>query len=137
MTSTADRWQVASRANVPPFHVMDLLAAAHTGSGRTATWSTCWRGSPSTGAPAPVRAEAIRLLEGTDPLGYTPAVGILELREAIAGHHQRAYGVDVDPDEVIVTTAAAAGSCWRSSRRSRSATRWRWPGRATPATATC
>ena len=28
MTSTADRWQVASRANVPPFHVMDLLAAA-------------------------------------------------------------------------------------------------------------
>ena len=56
-----------------------------------------------------MRDEAIRLLQGTDPLGYTPAVGILELREAIAGHHQRTYGVDVDPDEVIVTTGSSGG----------------------------
>ena len=34
MTSTADRWQVASRANVPPFHVMDLLAARITSNVR-------------------------------------------------------------------------------------------------------
>ena len=56
-----------------------------------------------------MRDEAIRLLQGTDPLGYTPAVGILELREAIAGHHRRTYGVDVDPDEVIVTTGSSGG----------------------------
>ena len=52
-------------------------------------------GQPSTGAPAPVNAEAIRLLSSGDPLGYTPATGIPELREAIAGHHRRPHGIDV------------------------------------------
>ena len=75
MTSTADRWQVATRANVPPFHVMDLLAAAHTRQRTHGDLVDLLAGQPSTGAPAPVRAEAVRLLEGTDPLGYTPAVG--------------------------------------------------------------
>ncbi len=109
MTSTADRWQVASRANVPPFHVMDLLAAAAQRQRTHGDMLNLLAGQPSSGAPAPVRAEAIRLLQGTDPLGYTPAVGILELREAIAGHHKRTYGVDVDPDEVIVTTGSSGG----------------------------
>ncbi|MDX6375238.1 MAG: hypothetical protein QOD98_4226, partial [Nocardioidaceae bacterium] len=109
MTSTADRWQVASRANVPPFHVMDLLAAASTRQRNHGDLLNLLAGQPATGAPAPVREEAIRLLRGTDPLGYTPAVGILELREAIAGHHKRTYGVDVDPDEVIVTTGSSGG----------------------------
>ena len=104
-----DRWQVASRANVPPFHVMDLLAAAAQRQRTHGDLLNLLAGQPSTGAPAPVRAEAIRLLEGTDPLGYTPAVGILELREAIAGHHRRTYGVEVDPDEVIVTTGSSGG----------------------------
>jgi aspartate/methionine/tyrosine aminotransferase len=109
MTSTADRWQVASRANVPPFHVMDLLAAAHRRQRTHGDLVDLLAGQPSTGAPGPVRDEAIRLLRSDDPLGYTPAVGILELREAIAGHHRRTYGVDVDPDEVIVTTGSSGG----------------------------
>jgi aspartate/methionine/tyrosine aminotransferase len=109
MTSTADRWQVASRANVPPFHVMDLLAAAHTRRRTHGDLLDLLAGQPATGAPAPVRDEAVRLLQSGDPLGYTPAVGILELREAIAGHHRRTYGVDVDPDEVIVTTGSSGG----------------------------
>ncbi len=104
-----DRWQVASRANVPPFHVMDLLAAAAKRQRTHGDLLDLLAGQPSTGAPAPVKAEAIRLLEGADPLGYTPAIGILELREAIAGHHQRTHGIDVDPDEVIVTTGSSGG----------------------------
>ena len=104
-----DRWQVASRANVPPFHVMDLLAAAHQRQRTHGDVLDLLAGQPATGAPTPVRAEAIRLLESGDPLGYTPAVGILELREAIAGHHRRTYGIQVDPDEVIVTTGSSGG----------------------------
>jgi aspartate/methionine/tyrosine aminotransferase len=106
---TADRWQVASRANVPPFHVMDLLAAAHTRRRTHGDLLDLLAGQPATGAPAPVRDEAVRLLQSGDPLGYTPAVGILELREAIAGHHRRTHGIDVDPDEVIVTTGSSGG----------------------------
>jgi aspartate/methionine/tyrosine aminotransferase len=104
-----DRWQVASRANVPPFHVMDLLAAAARRQRTHGDLLNLLPGQPSTGAPAPVAAEAIRLLQSGDPLGYTPATGILELREAIAGHHQRLHGIDVDPDEVVVTTGSSGG----------------------------
>jgi aspartate/methionine/tyrosine aminotransferase len=104
-----DRFQVASRANVPPFHVMDLLAAATARQRSHGDLLNLLAGQPMTGAPAPVREEAKRLLDGTDPLGYTPAAGILELREAIAGHHKRAHGIDVDPDEVVVTTGSSGG----------------------------
>ena len=104
-----DRFEVASRANVPPFHVMDLLAAATTRQRTHGDLLNLLAGQPSTGAPAPVREEAKRLLDSGDPLGYTPAAGILELRRAIAGHHKRAHGIEVHPDEVVVTTGSSGG----------------------------
>jgi aspartate/methionine/tyrosine aminotransferase len=104
-----DRFQVASRANVPPFHVMDLLASAARRQREHGDLVNLLAGQPSTGAPAPVREEAKRLLDSGDPLGYTPATGILELREAIAAHHRRAHGIDVDPDDVVVTTGSSGG----------------------------
>ena len=104
-----DRFQVASRANVPPFHVMDLLAAAAERQRTHGDLLSLLAGQPMTGAPAPVREEAKRLLDSGDPLGYTPATGILELREAIAGHHRRRHGIDVHPDEVVVTTGSSGG----------------------------
>ncbi|HEY0951622.1 pyridoxal phosphate-dependent aminotransferase [Nocardioides sp.] len=103
------RFQVASRANVPPFHVMDLLAASAERQRTHGDVLNLLAGQPMTGAPAPVREEAKRLLDSGDPLGYTPAAGIRELREAIAGHHRRAHGIDVDPDQVVVTTGSSGG----------------------------
>lgn len=100
---------MASRANVPPFHVMDLLAAGAERQRTHGDLLNLLAGQPSTGAPAPVAAEAVRLLGSGDPLGYTPASGILELREAIAGHHRRAHGIEVDPDQVVVTTGSSGG----------------------------
>ena len=104
-----DRFQVASRANVPPFHVMDLLAAAAERQRTHGDLLSLLAGQPMTGAPRPVREEAKRLLDSGDALGYTPATGILPLREAIAAHHRRAHGIDVDPDDVVVTTGSSGG----------------------------
>jgi aspartate/methionine/tyrosine aminotransferase len=101
--------EVAQRANVPPFHVMDLLAAADQRRRSHGDLVNLVAGQPSTGAPAPVKAEAIRLLQSDDPLGYTVAPGITELRELIAEHHRQRQGVDVSPDEVIVTTGSSGG----------------------------
>lgn len=103
------RLQVAQRANVPPFHVMDMIEAAARRQREHGDVLSLLAGQPLTGAPGPVTAEAIRLLRSGDPLGYTPAIGILELREAIAGHHRRTRGIEVDPDEVVVTTGASGG----------------------------
>jgi aspartate/methionine/tyrosine aminotransferase len=102
-------YDVASRANVPPFHVMDLLAAAQNRASSHGDLVNLVAGQPMTGAPGPVREEAIRLLESREPLGYTVAAGIPELREAIAGHHLRQHGIDVSPDDVVVTTGSSGG----------------------------
>ncbi|GEP33378.1 aminotransferase [Nocardioides szechwanensis] len=104
-----DRLVVAQRANVPPFHVMDLLEASARRQRTHGDVLNLLAGQPSTGAPEPVRAEAVRLLGTGDPLGYTPATGILELREAIAGHHRRAHGIEVGPKDVVVTTGSSGG----------------------------
>lgn len=104
-----DRLAAATRANVPPFHVMDLLAAAAERQRTHGDLLNMVAGQPSTGAPAPVTAEAVRLLNSGDPLGYTTATGILELREAIAGHYRRRYGVGVGADDVVVTTGSSGG----------------------------
>lgn len=104
-----DRLTAAARANIPPFHVMDLLAAAAERQRTHGDLLNLVAGQPSTGAPAPVTAEAIRLLGSGDPLGYTTATGIVELREAIAGHYRRRYDVAVSAADVIVTTGSSGG----------------------------
>ncbi|GAB3857113.1 pyridoxal phosphate-dependent aminotransferase [Nocardioides maradonensis] len=103
------RLAAAQRANVPPFHVMDLLAAAAERARTHGDLVNLCAGQPSTGAPAPVVAEATRLLASGDPLGYTPAIGIAELREAVAGHYGRWYDLDVSPESVVLTTGSSGG----------------------------
>lgn len=103
------RLAVAQRANVPPFHVMDLLAASAERQRTHGDVVNLVAGQPSTGAPKPVRDEAIRLLGGSDPLGYTVAAGVPELRAAIATHHRRQHGIEVSADDVVVTTGSSGG----------------------------
>ncbi len=43
------------------------------------------------------------------PLRYTEALGIRPLRERIARHYAEAYGVDVSPERIVVTTGSSAG----------------------------
>lgn len=88
---------------------MDLLAAGAERQRTHGDLLNLLAGQPSSGAPRPVNAEAVRLLGSGDALGYTPAAGILELREAIAAHHARAHGLEVHPDEVVVTTGSSGG----------------------------
>ncbi len=64
------------------------------------------QGFPDTDGPAGVIEVAVDALRGGRNQ-YAPGTGVPELREAIAAHQKRFYGVDVDPDsEVGVTTGA-------------------------------
>jgi aspartate/methionine/tyrosine aminotransferase len=103
-----DRMQVAQRANVPPFHVMDLLAAAQRRQLSHGDLVNFVAGQPSTGAPEAVREEAKRLLD-EEVLGYTVATGVPGLREAVAAHHRRTSGIDVSLDDVVITTGSSGG----------------------------
>lgn len=64
-------------------------------------------GEPSGGAPAAVQAAAAALHQSAAPLGYSPALGMSALREAIAGHYRRWYGLDIDPGAVAITTGSS------------------------------
>ncbi|GAA5132679.1 pyridoxal phosphate-dependent aminotransferase [Pseudonocardia adelaidensis] len=99
---------VAARAAVPPFHVMDVWAAAAERQRTHGDLVNLSAGQPSTPAPVAVRAAAAAALDG-DVLGYTVALGIPELREAIAGHYARTYGFDVPPEQVVATTGSSGG----------------------------
>ena len=99
---------VARRAGIPPFYVMDVwLAAAerHRTHGDLVNLSA---GQPSAGAPAPVLAAAQRALQ-SGSLGYTVALGIPELRSAIARSYAATYGLAVDVDDVVLTTGSSGG----------------------------
>jgi N-succinyldiaminopimelate aminotransferase len=65
------------------------------------------QGFPDTDGPAEIaEAAAAAILAGRGNQ-YPPGPGIPELRQAIAGHQQRFYGLAFDPDtEVLVTTGA-------------------------------
>jgi aspartate/methionine/tyrosine aminotransferase len=99
---------VAARAAVPPFHVMDVWAAAAERQRTHGDLVNLSAGQPSTPAPAAVRAAAAAALDG-DVLGYTVALGIPELREAIAAHYARTYALDVPPEQVVLTTGSSGG----------------------------
>src|ERR1700712_5737803 len=104
----SDRMQVAQRASVPPFHVMDLLAAAQRRQLSHGDLVNFVAGQPSTGAPRAGREEAKRRLE-EETLGYTVATGVPGLREAVAAHHRRTTGIDVSLDDVVITTGSSGG----------------------------
>lgn len=98
---------VAARANVQPFAVMDILqrVAELRAAGRDVI-SLC-AGEPGGGAPSGVSAKAAQIHASGMPLTYTPTLGLLELRQAIAGHYRRWYGLEIPVSNVVVTTGSS------------------------------
>ena len=99
--------RAARRAAVPPFEVMAVLdrVAQLRSTGREVL-SLC-AGEPAGGAPTDVRELAARWHASGNPMGYTGALGLTELRTAIASHYRRWYDLDIDPGSVAVTTGAS------------------------------
>ena len=99
---------VALRAGIPPFYVMDVWLAAAERQRSHGDLVNLSAGQPSAGAPQAVRAAAKAALDST-VLGYTVALGIPELRSAIAASYQGRHGLAVDPADVVVTTGSSGG----------------------------
>ncbi|MET4294087.1 aspartate/methionine/tyrosine aminotransferase [Bradyrhizobium sp. LB12.1] len=96
------------RSDVPPFMVMDVMAAAariEAAGGHVIHMEV---GQPAAGAPKTAIAAAHAALEA-GRIDYTSALGIPSLRERIARHYRDAYGCDVSPERVVVTTGSSGG----------------------------
>ena len=99
---------VALRAGIPPFYVMDVWLAAADRQRSHDDLVNLSAGQPSAGAPQAVRAAAKAALDN-NVLGYTVALGIPELRAAIAASYRDRRGLSVDPAEVVITTGSSGG----------------------------
>jgi aspartate/methionine/tyrosine aminotransferase len=99
---------VALRAGIPPFYVMDVWLAAAERQRSHGDLVNLSAGQPSAGAPTAVRDAAVAALHGNQ-LGYTVALGIPELRAAIAGAYADRHGLDVTVDDVVITTGSSGG----------------------------
>ena len=100
--------KVATRSAVPPFAVMEILAAANARRARGEDVLVLCAGEPAAGAPAAVRQRAAAVLAAGD-LGYTEATGIPPLRAALAAHYTATYDVPV-PAEAIALTTGSSGA---------------------------
>ncbi len=101
--------KVAARAQVPPFAVMEIIAASNARRAAGQAVLNLAAGEPAGGAPDIVKRRAAEILASGDPLAYTESLGMPALREAIAAHYRDFYDVAVDPRSVAVTTGSSGG----------------------------
>jgi aspartate/methionine/tyrosine aminotransferase len=98
----------SARSDVPPFMVMDVMAAAariEAAGGHVIHMEV---GQPAAAPPASaITAARAALTSGR--LRYTESLGIATLRARIARHYEESYGVAIDPARVVVTTGSSAG----------------------------
>jgi (5-formylfuran-3-yl)methyl phosphate transaminase len=91
---------------IPPFIVMEVMekAAAMEREGEDIIHLEV--GEPDFDTPECIKEAAIRAIrEGKTH--YTHSLGLLELREAIAEHYFGKYGVEVNPEQILVTSGTS------------------------------
>jgi aspartate/methionine/tyrosine aminotransferase len=98
----------ALRSDVPPFIVMDVMAAAAARLAAGGDVVHMEVGEPGTPPPRLAREAVTRALDA-GPVGYTQALGMAALRERIARWYAESHALAVDPGRVIVTMGSSAG----------------------------
>jgi aspartate/methionine/tyrosine aminotransferase len=96
------------RSDVPPFMVMDVMAAAariEAAGGHVIHMEV---GQPAAGAPRTAIAAAHAALEA-GRIDYTSALGMPSLRARIVRHYRETYGCAVSPERIVVTTGSSGG----------------------------
>ena len=103
------RAPTARRAeDIQPFEVMDVLSRAHALEAQGRRVLHMEIGEPDFTAPQPVVEAGVRALrEGKT--AYTATLGLPALREAIASHYEKKFGVLVDAGRIAVTAGASGG----------------------------
>jgi aspartate/methionine/tyrosine aminotransferase len=100
--------QPSGRSAVPPFMVMDVVAAATRLEAQGRHIIHMEVGQPAAGAPWN-EVEAVRAALSNGSLGYTETLGIASLRRRIARSYSEWHGIEIDPERIVVTTGSSAG----------------------------
>ncbi|MGM0423484.1 MAG: pyridoxal phosphate-dependent aminotransferase [Thermodesulfobacteriota bacterium] len=99
--------QPASRAcQLKPFMVMDVLERAKHLEAQGQSIIHLEIGEPDFDTPQCIKDAAIQALN-QGQTHYTHSLGLLELRQAICRHYQDKYQVEIDPEQIIVTSGTS------------------------------
>lgn len=93
-------------SDIQPFLVMELIARAQALEAQGRDIVHMEVGEPDFPTPETI-VEAGRQALEAGRTKYTPALGIDLLREAIAGHYRHRFGLELDPQRVVVTAGAS------------------------------
>jgi aspartate/methionine/tyrosine aminotransferase len=88
------------------FIVMDVLERANEMERDGISIIHLEVGEPDFDAPACVKEAVCRALD-EGHTHYTHSLGLYELREAIGGYYRKTYGVEVDPEQILVTSGSS------------------------------
>jgi len=104
MTSTL--LSASRRGDVPPFMVMDVMAAAARIEAAGEHVIHMEVGQPASPAPRTAR-EAAKAALDAGRIDYTSAMGMLSLRQRIRKYYLEVHGCDLDPDRIVITTGSS------------------------------
>ncbi|WFS02054.1 pyridoxal phosphate-dependent aminotransferase [Rhizobium tumorigenes] len=101
-------FSLSKRSDVEPFHAMDVLAEATRRRQAGHPVISMAVGQPS--HPTPKAAlEAARSALEHGRIGYTDALGMAALKQAISGHYKSRHDLSIDPARIAITTGSSAG----------------------------
>jgi len=92
--------------SIKPFYVMSVLERAQELERQGAHVVHLEIGEPDFNAPDCVRKAACRAMDAGHT-HYTHSLGLPELRQAISDDYAQRYGVDVNPDRILVTSGTS------------------------------
>ncbi len=101
--------KVSKRSDIPMFRALDILRQVNERTAKGIDVRRMGAGQPNVGAPQAALEYAISKIVSDPRQGYTEAVGMPALRERIAAHYQKTYGVGVYPKNIVVTAGSSSG----------------------------
>ncbi|MDY6973855.1 MAG: pyridoxal phosphate-dependent aminotransferase [Thermodesulfobacteriota bacterium] len=100
-------YRISKRAlEIPSFIVMDVLEKAHEFERQGRHIIHLEIGEPDFPTPKCIRDAGEAAIKRCET-HYTHSLGIIELREAICEHYHHKYGVQVVPDQVVITSGTS------------------------------
>lgn len=97
------------RSQIAPFLAMDVMEQARFVASKGRDVVHMEVGQPGTPAPAAATQRVAAAMSRGDPMGYTVALGLPELRAGIARLYRDRHGLDLDPDRIVITTGSSCG----------------------------
>lgn len=99
--------KISKRAQeIPPFIVMEVLEKAHELERQGRHIIHLEIGEPDFTTPKCICEAGMEAIQRGET-HYTHSLGIIELREAICENYKEKYGVNIDPDRIIVTSGTS------------------------------